>query len=674
MVSPRLARSGLLLAVSIILLSASGCTSTAVPGDTTGSSKAADPTFDPAACAFWESAAVRISCATRGAVIHYTTNASTPSPTTGLIYTDRIVLTRTTTIQAIACADGLDPSSVVSATFAQAAPDTGMSIVQPVIDGSLQVAQTTTLTLSCATSACGCIVQSVWADLSSIGGPPSQPLLFLQDRWVWSGSITPTADGAKTIVLTARDNSRGVQVTVDLPVTVAPVHQPPAATSPLLIGDLAQGRKGFLTATCAVDDPDGKIVDATADFSAVGGSANAHVCMQNDQLTICQNVIPLSPGEKTIAITLTDDKGASTTVSGTVTVEPGNAPPTITSPSLTGNLVSGQPAAITVLCGASDANGVVDSVRVDLSPIGGPKDQDLTDTGSGWVWSGTVIPPADGVEMILFTATDNEGCPCTGNVQVYVADSGTPSGQPTGQSVSNASVTGTLILGQESTVTVSCQTGSMIQSVSANLVAIGGLAVQPLACGTGDSWAWTGTVTPAQSRSACVALTAVDSSGETTIGTTIARVYSSWPGSLAGVWSGKVSHQVGFSIVPGERTCFVMPFTMAFLGNDQPSRLPLFFGMSTFIWLPTDTLWNAGDQGTFTVSVDRARMSPCIISTVVGSMSRSATSFSADMDLTLGFPTSAQTGHARGPILRSRVPTTGRAASTRPTDCPGRRV
>ena len=72
---------------------------------------------------------VTLSCKTEGATIRYTTNGSEPTDTTGTVYTGPIRLTATTTIKAVAYANGLDASAVVSATYTKAAA------TAPTLDG-----------------------------------------------------------------------------------------------------------------------------------------------------------------------------------------------------------------------------------------------------------------------------------------------------------------------------------------------------------------------------------------------------------------------------------------------------------------------------------------------------------------------------------------------------------
>jgi hypothetical protein len=83
-----------------------------------GSTPSADtPTFSPGdGTEFYGSQSVTISCATSGATIYYTTDGTTPT-TSSSVYSAPISISETTTIKAIATANGYTTSSVASATY-----------------------------------------------------------------------------------------------------------------------------------------------------------------------------------------------------------------------------------------------------------------------------------------------------------------------------------------------------------------------------------------------------------------------------------------------------------------------------------------------------------------------------------------------------------------------------
>src|SRR5206468_875927 len=77
---------------------------------------AAAPAFSLAAGAYSSAQSVTLST-TAGASIRYTTNGSTPTQTSGTLYTGAIAVNTTTTIKAIAYQSNWADSAVVSATY-----------------------------------------------------------------------------------------------------------------------------------------------------------------------------------------------------------------------------------------------------------------------------------------------------------------------------------------------------------------------------------------------------------------------------------------------------------------------------------------------------------------------------------------------------------------------------
>src|SRR5439155_25860625 len=85
---------------------------------------AAAPTFSPGAGTYMGSVTVALSTTTSGATIYYTTDGSTPT-TGSSAYSAPILVSNTTTIQAIATASGMSNSSVATAVYTiQAVPPT----------------------------------------------------------------------------------------------------------------------------------------------------------------------------------------------------------------------------------------------------------------------------------------------------------------------------------------------------------------------------------------------------------------------------------------------------------------------------------------------------------------------------------------------------------------------
>ncbi len=78
--------------------------------------KVAAPVFSPAGGSFDKAQSVKITCATTGAKIYYTTNGKTPT-TGSTLYNGAISVSKTTTIKAIAVKSGMINSAVSSAAY-----------------------------------------------------------------------------------------------------------------------------------------------------------------------------------------------------------------------------------------------------------------------------------------------------------------------------------------------------------------------------------------------------------------------------------------------------------------------------------------------------------------------------------------------------------------------------
>ena len=81
-----------------------------------GETTCASPTISPASWASGASLSVTMSCSTIGSSIYYTTDGTTPTSASTL-YTGAITLSATTTVKAIAIADGYDDSTVATKSY-----------------------------------------------------------------------------------------------------------------------------------------------------------------------------------------------------------------------------------------------------------------------------------------------------------------------------------------------------------------------------------------------------------------------------------------------------------------------------------------------------------------------------------------------------------------------------
>ena len=86
----------------------------------------AAPDFSPVGGNYTSTQSVTLSTATSGATLRYTTDGSTPTSTTGTVYSGAITVASTTTLKAIAYKSGLADSSVVTATYTITPAPTGV--------------------------------------------------------------------------------------------------------------------------------------------------------------------------------------------------------------------------------------------------------------------------------------------------------------------------------------------------------------------------------------------------------------------------------------------------------------------------------------------------------------------------------------------------------------------
>ncbi|MBZ5634889.1 MAG: chitobiase/beta-hexosaminidase C-terminal domain-containing protein [Acidobacteriia bacterium] len=90
---------------------------TAVFDNVTVTGAAVMPTFNPAPGSYSSSVTISISTVTPGASIRYTLDGSTPTSSSGTLYSGSITVNTTTTIKAIAYKTGMTDSGVASATY-----------------------------------------------------------------------------------------------------------------------------------------------------------------------------------------------------------------------------------------------------------------------------------------------------------------------------------------------------------------------------------------------------------------------------------------------------------------------------------------------------------------------------------------------------------------------------
>jgi regulation of enolase protein 1 (concanavalin A-like superfamily) len=114
-------------------------------GGNTNAAQVAAPTFSPGAGTYTNAQSVAISSTTGGASIRYTTDGSTPSETSGILYSSPVSITNTTSLKAIAYETGFLDSSVSSATYTINYPQVAAPSFNP-IGGNYIGAQSVSIT------------------------------------------------------------------------------------------------------------------------------------------------------------------------------------------------------------------------------------------------------------------------------------------------------------------------------------------------------------------------------------------------------------------------------------------------------------------------------------------------------------------------------------------------
>jgi hypothetical protein len=110
----------------------------------TATAQVAAPTFSPGAGTYTSAQSVTISTTTSGASIRYTTDGSTPTSTTGTLYSGPVAVGSTKTLKAIAFESGFTDSTVSSATYTINLPQAAAPTFSPA-GGTYTSAQSVTI-------------------------------------------------------------------------------------------------------------------------------------------------------------------------------------------------------------------------------------------------------------------------------------------------------------------------------------------------------------------------------------------------------------------------------------------------------------------------------------------------------------------------------------------------
>jgi RHS repeat-associated protein len=169
----------------------------------------ASPTFTPAAGTYTSIQTVTINSATSGASIRYTTDGSTPTSTTGTVYSAPLTVDSSMTIKAIAYKTGMADSSVASAAYTLNLPPITVS-VDPT-SATLYASQTQQFTATVANTANTAVTWSATAGSINASGLYTAPSSIATQQSV-TVTATSQADNTKTATAT---------VTLMPPITVS---------------------------------------------------------------------------------------------------------------------------------------------------------------------------------------------------------------------------------------------------------------------------------------------------------------------------------------------------------------------------------------------------------------------------------------------------------------------
>ena len=358
------------------------------------------------------------------------------------------------------------------------------------------------VTVSCSVTDPDGTIQSVVVDLSPINGAVNQALSQAAGNvWTWSGVLTPTTMGSRTLTITATDNE-SVATTADVLVTVE--NALPGLTNMTVTGLMGQGYPSSATVSCQAADSDGTVASVSVDLSAIGGAASQALALNAGQWEWSGTLTAPTAGSFPVTFTATDNDGGQIAAAITVHIYPSLGSLSV---SAAAPLVANQTAAVTVSCTAANPYAAVQSVVADLSWLGGSKSQALAQgAGDTWSWTGNIFPSSLGDMVVTFTALDVDGRIARAQMTLSITQ--------IAPLVSNVTVSGFLQAGLTSPITVSCQAvdDGTVAGVTADLSAIGGPASATLSY-LATQWFWSGPVTPSNAGNKTVTITATDNDG-----------------------------------------------------------------------------------------------------------------------------------------------------------------
>jgi hypothetical protein len=259
---------------------------------------AAAPLFSPAPGTYDNAQTVAITTTTNGATIRYTTDGSTPTETTGNIYSGPLTLSATTTLQAIAYAAGFTDSPVTGGIYS-ILPAAAAPVFSPVA-GTYANAQTVTITSPTSGASIA---------YTTDGSTPTESGGSITNGTLYGSPLSISA----TTTLQAIAYAAGF---TDSPVASATyaINQQPTTITPIIpSGGLTFGSSNNVSLSFNASDDTGSI--ASVVLSSTDPSVPAITLTSPTSGSTWTFTEPslLSPGTYTFTATATDNSGATTT-------------------------------------------------------------------------------------------------------------------------------------------------------------------------------------------------------------------------------------------------------------------------------------------------------------------------------------------------------------------------
>ncbi len=261
---------------------------------------------------------------------------------------------------------------------------------------------------------------------------------------------------------------------------------------------ISNNQAHVITLNATAIDSNGSITGVVANLSSVGGSTSfplTNIGGNNwrGSYTVAAWV---TPGVKSLGLTATDDTSHTINQSVSLTVLDGSKGISLTSVAVNPLSITNNAARIiTVTATASDTNGTISGLSVNLSAVGGSSGFPMTNIGgNNWRASYTVASGyAVGTKTLTVRAMDDAGNSSSNTALLNILST-----TPIGISIMSPSVTPTNILNNVPNIitisVVASDSNGSITGVTANLSPVGGSASFSLANTGGNNWSGTYTV------------------------------------------------------------------------------------------------------------------------------------------------------------------------------------